>query len=124
MKSLLRILFTLTLLVGSSRLLVAQDADGIYTKVDEKPVPLKTFAPQYPDSQRAEKTTGIVSVVCIVDESGKVISAIVSKSSHVDFEKPALDAVLKWKFKPALVGGKPVKVRFTIPFHFSVGSES
>jgi protein TonB len=48
------------------------------------------------------------------------MSSSVSKSSHPDFEKPALDAVKNWKFKPAKKDGNVVKVRVTVPLRFNV----
>ncbi len=94
--------------------------DTIYTKVDENPVPIKTPPPKYPDSMRHDGTSGVVALVLVIDEKGEIISSTVAKSSHHDFEKPALDAVRNWKFKPAKKDGTPVKVRVTIPLRFNV----
>lgn len=97
-----------------------QDADGVYTKVDKNPSPTKTIRPDYPRDLRREGISGLAAVSCIIDEKGDVISAKVIKSSHPGFEKPALEAINRWKFKPAEVGGTPVKVKVTIPFRFNV----
>ncbi len=94
--------------------------DTVYTKVDENPVPIKTPPPRYPDSMRHDGTSGVVALVLVIDEKGDIISSTVAKSSHHDFEKPALDAVSKWKFKPAKKDGNPVKVKVTIPLRFNV----
>jgi protein TonB len=120
MKLILRLFITLILIAGSSRLLCAQDAEGVYTKVDHNPTPVKTPEPKYPMSLKREGINGIVSVTCVIDETGKVISAKATKSTRSDFEKPALDAIQNWVFKPAMKDGKPVKVRVTIPFRFSI----
>jgi protein TonB len=120
MKLILRIFITLILTVGCCRLCYAQDAEGVYTKVDEKPIPLKTPRPEFPDSLKNEGISGIVAISCIIDETGKVISALATKSTRSEFEKPALDAIQNWKFKPARKDGKPVKVRVVIPFHFNL----
>ena len=119
MKFLLRFSIILLLAAGSGGLLCAQDANGIYAKVDENPTPLKTPEPKYPKSLSREGINGIVSVTCVIDETGKVTDAKATKTTHVDFVKPALDAILNWKFKPATKDGKPVKVRVVIPFHFN-----
>lgn len=120
MKLLLRIFITLILAVGCWRLSCAQDAENVYTKVDQNPTPLKTPEPKYPVSLRREGVAGIVSVTCVIDENGKVISAKATKSTRVEFEQPALDAIHNWAFKPATKDGKPVKVRVTIPFRFNL----
>lgn len=98
----------------------AQDADGVYTKVDEKPVPTKTVKPTYPLELKRDGVEGLVAVSFVIDETGNVISAEVKKSSNVAFEGPAKEAILKWKFSPAKKDGKAVKVRVTIPMKFSL----
>jgi periplasmic protein TonB len=94
--------------------------DTIYTKVDENPVPLKTPPPRYPESLKREGVSGVVAISIVIDETGAVTSSAVAKSSHPEFERPALDAVAKWKFKPAKKDGNVVKVRVTLPLRFSV----
>lgn len=100
--------------------LQAQDANGVYSKVDEPPVPVKTPPPKYPDALRRDGVSGVVAVVITIDEQGTVIDASIAKASHAEFEKPSIDAVKGWKFKPAKVGGNAVKVRVTIPLRFNV----
>jgi protein TonB len=94
--------------------------DTVYTKVDVNPVPVKTPPPQYPSEMRRSGVSGVVAVTIIVDETGLVSSCVVAKSSHPDFEEPALAAVKKWKFKPAQKDGAPVKMRVTIPIRFNI----
>jgi periplasmic protein TonB len=108
------------LAIGLAANLAAQDADGVYAKVDEPPVPVKTPPPKYPDALRREGVSGMVAVVVTIDEKGGVTAATVSKSSHTDFEAPAVEAIKAWKFKPAKVGGNAVKVRVTVPLRFAV----
>ena len=116
----IRFLSLLTLIGLTSLPLTSLADDTIYTKVDENPVPVKTPPPRYPDSLKREGVSGVVAVTIVIDESGAVISTAVAKSSHPDFEKPAMDAVTKWKFKPAKKDGTPVKVKVTLPLRFSV----
>ena len=87
---------------------------------DEAPVPTRTAAPAYPYELKREGVAGMVSVSITVDENGNVISPVVKKSTRLEFEKPALDAVAKWKFKPAKKNGQPVAVKVTIPMKFSI----
>lgn len=98
----------------------AQDADGVYTKVDENPSPTKTAKPAYPAELRRDGVEGLVAVSVVIDENGDVISSKVAKSSNKAFDSFALDAINKWKFKPAKKDGKAVKVKVTIPFRFSI----
>jgi protein TonB len=62
----------------------------------------------------------MVAVIATIDEKGVVTAATVSKSSHTDFEAPAVEAMKAWKFKPAKVAGNAVKVRVTVPMRFNV----
>ncbi len=96
-----------------------QADDTVYTKVDENPVPQKTPPPKYPNSLKKDGVSGVVAVSVVIDETGSVTSAEVTKSSHADFETPAVDAVKKWKFKPGKKDGTPVKVKVTVPIRFS-----
>jgi periplasmic protein TonB len=98
----------------------AQDAEGVYTKFDKNPTPTRTPPPDFPNDMQG--TNGIVAVVVIIDEKGAVTQATVSKSSHPQFEGPSLQAIKNWKFKPAEVGGQPVKAKVTIPLHFNSSS--
>ncbi len=52
--------------------------------------------------------------------SGNVAWAGISHSTDEIFNEAALVAARKMKFKPARVGGKPVKVKVVIPFVFSL----
>lgn len=108
------------LALALSAALRAQDAEGVYSKVDENPAPTKTVKPTYPSELRREGVEGLAAVSCVIDETGVVISAKVTKSSNPGFEKAALEAIEKWKFKPAKKDGKTVKVRVTIPFRFNL----
>lgn len=116
----LRRLLILFLASAASLSVWAQDAEGIYNKVDENPSPSKTVKPEYPRDLKRDGVEGIVAVAIVIDETGSVVSAKVSKSSNPGFDQAALDAISKWKFKPGKKEGKAVKVRVTIPFRFNL----
>lgn len=84
----------------------------------EPPVPVRTVAPDYPDELRREGVSGLVMVKCSIDEQGNVTETTVEKSSNAAFEKPAIAAVKKWKFKPAKQDGAPVAIKVSIPIKF------
>ena len=84
----------------------------------EPPVPVRTVPPEYPDELRREGVSGLVMVKCSIDEQGNVTETLVEKSSNTAFEKPALAAVKKWKFKPAKQDGNPVAIKVSIPIKF------
>ncbi len=84
------------------------------------PQVISSVPPLYPKALRFLEIEGWVKCVIIIDEYGDVFHASVLESSHVDFEKPALKAVRKWKFKPATIDGIPVKVRRIQPVNFKL----
>lgn len=84
----------------------------------EPPVPVRTIAPDYPSELRREGVSGLVMVKCSIDVQGNVAEVEVEKSSNAAFEKPAIAAVKKWKFKPAKQDGNPVAIKVSIPIKF------
>ncbi len=98
----------------------ARADDTIYTKVDENPSPTLTPPPVYPEKMREQGITGVVAVSIVIDESGTVTSSSIVKSTNAEFEKPALEAIAKWKFKPGKKDGQPVKVKVTVPMRFNL----
>ncbi len=84
----------------------------------EPPVPVRTVAPDFPDNLKRDGVQGIVTVKCTVDEQGNVRDPTIEKSSNPAFEKPAVAAVKKWRFKPATQDGKPIAVQISIPIKF------
>jgi periplasmic protein TonB len=122
MRNLLKaLLLSLTASTAAFALSIA-DITDVTPKVDQPPVPLKTPPPVYPEELKAAKTSGVVSIIVVIDEKGDVMAAEVGKATHDGFREPALESVKKWKFKPAEVGGKTVKVKVTIPLRFNAES--
>ncbi len=105
----------LLLLAGAS--LQAQTPVSVVTQPDVRPVPLRTVAPVAPEGQ-----TGLVAVSCIIDQNGKVVDATVAKSTNPALEKPAVEAIEAWTFRPAMKDGKPVSVKVTVPVRFEEGA--
>ena len=84
----------------------------------EPPVPVRTVAPEYPSEMRREGINGVVMVKCTIDEQGNVADTNVVKSSNAEFDRYAIDALKKWKFKPASEDGKAITISVTIPVKF------
>jgi len=86
--------------------------------IDQKPRAVFQASAAYPNELRGKKIEGVVSVLFVVDSSGKVVSPRVEKSTHPAFEKPALDAVKQWKFEPAVKGGQRVGCKMHVNVRF------
>lgn len=89
--------------------------------LDSPPQPYAKPQPIYPNDLLRKKIGGEVVVACRVDASGSVVDASIRTSSgHRDLDAAALKAVRKWKFKPAVSGGKKVSSTALVPFNFEV----
>jgi len=92
--------------------------------LDQKPRAVYQPAPAYPASLRSRKIDGVVTVLFVVDSNGRVTNAKVEKSSDPAFDKPALDAVRKWKFDPAMKEGRKVSAKMRAPIRFDTKASS
>jgi len=86
----------------------------------EPPVPVRTVPPKFPEEMRRSGSAGLVTVNCLIDEKGNVTETKVVKASNDAFAEPALEALKKWKFKPAKKEGAAVAIRVNIPVQFTV----
>jgi TonB family protein len=95
---------------------------GIFSlaQVDRAPTPISQPGPVYRGSLRRANIAGEVMVEFTVSPDGSVISAQVLSSDHPELEKPALEAVRKWRYRPALKQGQPVAVSMRVPFVFKI----
>ncbi len=91
-----------------------------FIPVQEKPSPIKTVQPEYPELAKQAGIEGTVIVAALIDKNGKVRDAKVVKSSgtNVGFEELALKAIMEWEFKPAIQNNKPVAVWIYQPIIF------
>ncbi len=88
---------------------------------DLKPTYLETFAPVYPETARRNAQEGLVSLLVSVDENGVPTSIQVKQSSGYPLlDTSAVNAVKKWKFKPAFNGAYPVDSQVEIPIRFKL----
>lgn len=103
-------------------LALALSAPAFAQSKAEPPVPVRTVPPDYPPDLRRDGVSGLVMVKCTIDENGNVVDPQVEKSSNPSFEKPAVEALKKWKFKPAKQDGAPVAIKVSIPIKFVIES--
>ncbi len=94
--------------------------DGVvaFYKLTEKPVEIKRVKPEYPRSISSQGIEGILVIKVLVNENGDVEKWEVLKEAHPVLVKYASQAAVQFKFRPAKVDGKAVKVWVSIPFNF------
>jgi protein TonB len=87
-------------------------------EVDQQARAVYQVSPNYPADLRGKKIEGLVTLIFTVDADGKIQDPRVEKSNHPSFERPALEALRKWKFEPALRNGKRAACRMRQPIRF------
>jgi protein TonB len=85
-----------------------------------KPEIITQVKPAYPEVARKARLQGSVIVEAIIDEQGNVTNVRVLKGLPMGLDRSAVDAVQKWKFKPAQFQGRPVKVYYVLTVNFQV----
>jgi protein TonB len=92
--------------------------------LDQRPEPRGVRAnPVYPFEMKRAGIPGEVVLRFIVDTNGDVRDVEVISSTQREFESPAIQAVLKWKWKAGRKGGKAVNTRMQIPINFNLNDE-
>jgi TonB family protein len=79
----------------------------------------KQQTPIYPPAARNLRTTGVVKVEVTVDETGEV-TEVQKTSGPPLLQTAAKDAIRKWKFRPFMRDGQPVKAVGYVNFNFSL----
>ncbi len=91
------------------------------SEVDGRPIRTRNVPPIYPQAARRRGLSGWVLVEFVVDEKGRVENPRVSRQEgHAGFQAAAIQAVRKWRFKPATRKGKMVRVRCTVKVDFQL----
>lgn len=87
-------------------------------------VPLVRIAPQYPRKAAMAGTEGWVKVSFTITATGTVKNAQVADANpRRIFDRAAIRAILKWRFKPKMVDGKAVEQDATQVLEFKLEAE-
>ena len=90
--------------------------------LDTPPQLVASVPPTYPAELRRAKVEGSVTLLFVLGENGRVEDPRVESSSRSEFEKPAVDAVRRWRFKPGMKDGEAVRTYMRLPIAFRVES--
>jgi len=74
--------------------------------------------PEYSQEARKKKYEGVVVLMVVVTVEGKARNIQVIKSPGMGLDEKAIEAVRKWRFKPAMKDGKPVGAQAPIEITF------
>lgn len=86
-------------------------------------LPLQRIPPQYPRDAARGGITGWVQLEVLVNADGTVRSAkVIDAKPRGIFEAAAVQAVMRWKFKPKIENGKPVEQRGAQKIDFNLNA--
>ena len=91
-------------------------------EVDQAPVATSQPPAAYPRTLRTQRLEGSVDVGFTITSKGVVLDPHAVSSTNEGFEQAAIDAVRKWKFKPAMKDGKAVYTKVLVTLTFSLKS--
>src|SRR6266436_8672664 len=83
------------------------------------PVPLQKVDPKYPPTLISERVTGEVILYAVIRRDGSVDSIQFVRGIDEQLDANAMEALSRWKFRPAAKQGTPVELEAIvhIPFH-------
>jgi protein TonB len=84
------------------------------------PVATYRVQPLYTEMARKTRLQGTVIVRAVIDEEGRVINVQVTKGLPMGLDDAAVAAVRQWRFQPATLHGRAVKVFFDLTVRFEV----
>jgi protein TonB len=83
-----------------------------------QPVPIFTPEAEFSDEARRQKYQGVCMISVIIDSQGFPRSPRVVQALGMGLDQKALEAVQRYRFKPARKDGKPVAARMTVVVNF------
>ncbi|MEM6797041.1 MAG: energy transducer TonB, partial [Acidobacteriota bacterium] len=95
-------------------LLPLSNGEGI-----EPPTRLATPLPRYPQSAWATGVTGDVVLEVEVDREGRVGEVTLLRGLPHGLSEAAIEAVVRWRFRPATRQGEPIAVRHRVTIRFA-----
>ncbi len=109
---------------SDSEVLRDSDADSLPSPVEEylvseMPSVLTEVRPLYPKEAREKQIAGTVVLDVLIDAQGKVREVKIIEGLEV-FRRGAVDAMKKFRFKPAVIDAKPVAVRIRYSLKFEL----
>lgn len=83
-----------------------------------QPVPIFTPEAEFSDEARRQKYQGVCEISVIIDAQGNPQSPRLVRALGMGLDEKALEAVMRYRFKPAKKDGRPVPVRMTVMVNF------
>ena len=84
------------------------------------PALVSKVEPEYSEEARQAKYSGSVLLSVVVDENGVPQNIKVVRPLGMGLDQKAIEAVMKWRFRPGMKGGKAVPVMAQIEVSFRI----
>ena len=84
------------------------------------PALVERIQPVYPETARKLRQEGAVILEAIITSSGAVDEVRVVASRGLLLDEAAMEAVRKWRYRPATLNGRAVAVRLTVTVRFGL----
>ena len=84
------------------------------------PVLIERVEPVYPEIERKIHKEGIVILEAIITSEGAVDDVKVLKSADAILDEAAQRAVRQWRYRPATLNGRAVRVYLTVTVSFQL----
>jgi len=97
--------------------------EGIKIEKESMPNLERKVEPIYPYELRQKCIEGTVTLSAVINDNGKLTDITIEKADLPAFNKAAVRALKKWRFKPFKVEGADMP-RITIPIRFAMNPES
>jgi len=82
------------------------------------PVPVRKVDPKYPPTLRNENVEGEVVLYAIIRRDGSVDSIQLLKGVEPELDQNAMEALARWRFRPATRNGVPVELETVVHIPF------
>ena len=87
-------------------------------------IPIVRIEPQYPREALVDGISGWVEIEFTIEPDGTVSDPkIVASNPRRIFDRNAIRAIYRWKFKPRIVDGKPIARRATQRLEFNIANQ-
>ena len=100
----------------------AQDTNVLRVRGKIEPPKLETrVEPQYPEDARRRHEQGVSIYEGIVTETGCITNVHLLRSSSPELDMMGMEAVAQWRYRPARLNGRPVRVYLTVTVTYRLG---
>ena len=76
--------------------------------------------PLYPEEARRQHQEGINIYEAIISSTGCVREIRLLKGSHLLLDLTGMEAIARWRYRPATLGGRPVSVFLTVTVTYAL----